>query len=187
MLSGIRARVMALVVATVVPFAVLIGAGLWLQWRTDQAQATRAALMDARLVAGQLDDQLGNFESLMAGLSRAVSTDPADIRANDAMLRRVRAELPAYVNSVMVLSLDGWLIGTWGDGSSVRSRAGDGEHFHRGVAGERLVVSDPFLAHIVKQWLIAIARPVEDGTGTVRAVLLVSISLDRFQEALRVR
>ena len=56
MLSGIRARLMALVVATVVPFAVLVGVGLWLQWRSDQAQANRAALMDARLVAAQLDD-----------------------------------------------------------------------------------------------------------------------------------
>src|ERR1700745_2021067 len=120
MLSGIRARLMALVIAPVVAFAVLIGAGLWLQWRTDQAQATRAALMDARLVAAQLDDQLGNFESLMAGFNRGVSPDPAHIRTNDAMLRRVRAELPAYVNSVMVLSLDGSLIGTSRDRSSVR-------------------------------------------------------------------
>jgi len=187
MLSGIRARLMALVIATVVPFAVLVGGGLWLQWRTDQAQATRAALMDARLVAAQVDDQLGNFESLMAGLSRAVSTDPADVGANDAMLRRVRTELPAYVNSVMVLAPDGLLIGTSRDRGSVRLRAGDREYFHRVLAGERLVVSDPFLGHVVRQWLIAIARPVEDRTGTVRAVLLVSIALERFQDVLRVR
>src|SRR5262245_48693572 len=187
MLSGIRVRLMTLVVATVVPFAVLVGCGLWLQWRADQAQAGRAALMDARLVAAQLDDQLGNFESLMAGLSRAVSVVPGDVRANDAMLRRVRAELPAYVNSVMVLSLDGSLIGTSRDRGSVRLRVGDREYFHRVVAGERLVVSDPFLAHIIKQWLIAIARPVEDSTGAMRAVLLVSISLERFQDSLRVR
>src|SRR5262245_24100401 len=187
MLSGIRARLMALVIATVVPFAVLVGGGLWLQWRTDQAQAIRSALMDARLVAAQVDDQLGNFESLMAGLSRAVSTDPGDVLANDAMLRRVRSELPAFVNSVMVLSLDGSLIGTSRDRGSVRVRSGDREYFHRVVAGERLVVSDPFVGHIVRQWLIAIARPVEDRTGAVRAVLLVSISLERFQDSLRVR
>ena len=187
MLSGIRARLMALVVATVVPFAVLVGAGLWLQWRSDQAQANRAALMDARLVAAQLDDQLGNFESLMAGLSRAVSTDPADMRANDAMLRQVRAELPAYVSSVMVFSLDGVLIGTSRDRGSVRVRAADRDYFHRVVAGERLVVSEPLYAQLVRQWVIAIARPVEDRAGTPRGVLLVGILLDRLQESLRVR
>ena len=187
MLSGIRVRLMALVVATVVPFALLIGCGLWLQWRADQAQATRGALVDARLVAAQIDDHLGNFESLMAGLSRAVSTDSADVRTNDAMLRQVRTELPAYVNSVMVLAPDGWLIGTSRDRGSVRIRGGDRAYFQRVLAGERLVVSDPFVGHIVRQWLIAIARPVEDRSGRVRAVLLVSIALDRFQEALRVR
>src|SRR5262245_1284344 len=122
---------MALVVATVVPFAILIGCGLWVQWRNDQAQANRSAMTDAQLVAAQLDDQLGNFESLLAGLSYAVSTDPARVQANDVMLRRVAAELPSYVNSIRVFALDGTPLGSSKEPDPYRVRAAEREYFHR--------------------------------------------------------
>jgi hypothetical protein len=38
-LSSIRTRLLGLVIATVIPFTALIGAGLWNQWRIDQASA----------------------------------------------------------------------------------------------------------------------------------------------------
>jgi hypothetical protein len=44
MLGGIRSRLLGLVVATVVPFIALVGAGLWSQWNDDQAQALKSAL-----------------------------------------------------------------------------------------------------------------------------------------------
>ena len=73
MLGGIRTRLLGLVVATVVPFVALIGGGLWSQWQGDQAQALKSALDEARLLAAQVDDEIRNLETLMAGLSRAVS------------------------------------------------------------------------------------------------------------------
>ena len=80
---------LGLVVATVVPFTALIGAGLWNQWRSDQAAAIQRALDEARLLAAQVDDHIGNLENLMTGVSRAVSWNPADTAANDAVLRQV--------------------------------------------------------------------------------------------------
>src|SRR4051812_17158337 len=102
MLRGIRTRLLSLVVATVVPFAALIGTGLWTQWRADQVQALQSALNEARLLAAQVDDQLGNLQSLLAGLSQAVSTNPADAEANDLVLRKVKMELPPYVSNVLL-------------------------------------------------------------------------------------
>src|SRR5580700_9876981 len=107
MLRGIRTRLLGLVVATVVPFATLIGGGLWTQWQSDQAQAVKSALVDARLLAAKVDDEIGDLENLLIGLSRAVSTDASDTQANDAMLRRVKSEMPAFVSNIMVTSLDG--------------------------------------------------------------------------------
>jgi cytochrome c-type biogenesis protein CcmH/NrfG len=86
LLRSIRSRLLVLVLATVVPFVALVGAGLWSQWRADQATAIERALNEARLLAAQLDDHLSNLENLLVGLSRAVSTNPADIAANDALL-----------------------------------------------------------------------------------------------------
>ena len=52
--------------------AALIGGGLWTQWRSDRATAVERAVAEARLLAAQVDDHLGNLDALLAGLSRAV-------------------------------------------------------------------------------------------------------------------
>src|SRR5262249_44660401 len=88
MLRVIRARLLGLVVGIVIPFVGLVGVGLWSQWRSDEATAIQRALDDARLLAAQVDDLLGNLDNLLIGLSQAVSWDPADTAANDAVLRR---------------------------------------------------------------------------------------------------
>src|ERR1700720_3133786 len=112
MLRGIRTRLLGLVIGTVIPFTALIGCGLWNQWRGDQAQAIRSALTDARLLAGRVDDQIRELDNLLVGLSQAVSTKPDGIPANDAVLGRAKAELPAYIGNLLLSSLDGKNIGT---------------------------------------------------------------------------
>jgi hypothetical protein len=59
MLRSIRSRLIGLVLATVVPFLGLIGAGLWDQWRSDQASTIARSVDEARLLAAQVDDHLG--------------------------------------------------------------------------------------------------------------------------------
>src|SRR5437868_5387936 len=107
LLRSIRSRLLGLVLATVLPFACLIGFGLWNQWRIAYATATQRAVDEARLLAAQVDDHIGNLENLLAGLSRAVSTDPADVALNDKLLRDVKAELPAFVANIRVFLPDG--------------------------------------------------------------------------------
>jgi len=107
LMHGIRSRLLGLVLATVVPFIALIWLGLWSQWRDDQAAAIQRAINEARLLAAQVDDHIGNLEHLLAGLSRAVSTIPADTSAIDALLRQVKTELPDFIGNIAFFSLDG--------------------------------------------------------------------------------
>src|SRR5438034_10397333 len=100
MFRSIRSRLLGLVLATVAPFPALIVVELWSQGRSDEPAAVQRAIIDARLLAAQVDDHIGTLESLLAGLSRAVSTDPADAAANDALLRQARAELPDYLSNI---------------------------------------------------------------------------------------
>src|SRR5215470_54421 len=99
LLRSIRSRLLGLVLAAVVPFTALIGAGLWNQWRSDQAAAIERATDEARLLAAEVDDDLANLDNLLIGLSRAVSLNPADAEANDALLAQLRTELPDYVGA----------------------------------------------------------------------------------------
>jgi hypothetical protein len=93
-LRSIRTRLLALVVATVVPFTALIGAGLWSQWESDQAAAIQQAVSEARTFAARIDDHIDNLENLLIGLSEAASTDPLDREWNDVLLRKIKGELP---------------------------------------------------------------------------------------------
>src|SRR5262245_21600974 len=112
LLRSIRTRLLGLVVATVVPFIALIGFGVWNQWRSDQSAPNQRAINEARLLAAQVDDHLGNLNNLLVGLSGAVSWNPEDMNANDLLLAKVKHDLPGFVSSILVFALDGSNIGT---------------------------------------------------------------------------
>lgn len=63
LLRSIRSRLLALVVATVIPFTALIGAGLWRQWQSDQVAAIEHNINEARILAAQIDDHIGNLDN----------------------------------------------------------------------------------------------------------------------------
>ena len=189
LLRSIRSRLLGLVVATVVPFTALIGVGLWNQWRTDQAAAIERATNEARLLAAQVDDHIGNLENLLAGLSRAVSTNPADATANDALLRQVKAELPSFINQVVLYDLDGDNIGySWdAQGQVERGNSRNRDYFQQVLNGANLAISEIFRARTDGAWIITVGRPVKDQAGKLRAVLAVGTRLDHFQDVLRVQ
>ena len=182
LLRSIRSRLIGLVVATVVPFAALIGVGLWNQWQSDHAGALRRALVEARLIAAQVDDHLGNLQNLLSGVSVAVSWDPKDTAVNDALLRRVKAEMPEHIANLLVFSLDGTNIGTSSDAGRVF--AGDRSYFRGVLAGDRQAVSEAIRSRAGKEWVVTVARPVEDENGRLRAVLAVGTRLEQFEGAL---
>jgi diguanylate cyclase (GGDEF)-like protein/PAS domain S-box-containing protein len=188
MLGGIRTRLLGLVVVTVVPFLALISAGLWTQWQGDQAQALRSAVDEARLLAAQVDDEIGNLETLMAGLSRAMSNSSESIHENDEILRQVKAELPAYVSNILLVSLDGNNIGTSFEAADDgRSYVGDRDFFQNALGGQRMAIGEPIRGRTTGKWVITLARPVEDRAGKLTAIMGVGIQLERFQVGLRLQ
>ena len=186
MFGGIRTRLLGLVIATVVPFTALIGVALWVQWKGDQALALQSALNEARRVADRIDDEIGNLENLLAGLSRAVSLDVADKAKNDALLRQVKSELPSYVSNVLLTSLDGNNMGTsFGTANVGRTYLGDRDFFQAIMAGKRFAMGMPVRGRTSGQWIVTVARAVEDRNGELAALITVGIQIERFQEGLR--
>src|ERR1700675_5096515 len=112
LLCSIRGKLLVLVLAVVAPFLALMATGLWSQWQNTQAASKQRALNDAQVLAAQVDDHIGNLEHLLGGLSHAVSSEPADVSANDALLRRVKAELPGFISGISLFSLAGDNIGS---------------------------------------------------------------------------
>src|SRR4051794_1178991 len=185
LLRSIRSRLLGLVLATVIPFTALIGAGLWNQWRTDEAAAIERTVEEARLIVAQVDDHLNNVDNLLTGLSRAVSWDPADTLKNDALLRQLKSELPDYVSALLVFGLDGRNIGTSSDPAPGRPNARDRSYFDQIVAGKSTGIGEVIRARPRGQWVITLSRAVRDSSGQLRAVLAIGTQLEHFQDALR--
>jgi diguanylate cyclase (GGDEF)-like protein/PAS domain S-box-containing protein len=188
MLRGIRTRLLGLVIATVVPFTALIGCGLWNQWRGDQAQAIRSALIEARLLAGRVDDQIRELDNLLVGLSQAASTKSDGIPANDAVLRGAKAELPQYIGNLLLSSLDGKNIGTsFAPAESGRTYIGDRDYFGWILADRQgVAVGNPVQGRTTGNWVTTVARGVRDPAGRLAAIIGVGIQVEHFQDALRV-
>jgi hypothetical protein len=70
LLRSLRSRLLALVVATVIPFTVLIGAGLSRQWQSDQVAAIEHNINEARILAAQIDDHIGNLDNRITKATR---------------------------------------------------------------------------------------------------------------------
>jgi diguanylate cyclase (GGDEF)-like protein/PAS domain S-box-containing protein len=186
-LRSIRSRLLALVVATVVPFTALIGVGLWSQWRSDQASAIAQAINEARMLASQIDDHIGNLENLLTGLSEAVSRNPPDRDANDALFLKVRSQLPSYVAQISVYSLDGTNIGSSGNIEIGRVNAAGRAYLQQVLEGAPLSIGDVIVGSLSGRWMINFGRPLEDSAGRLSAVLVVGTWLDQFQDALRIQ
>jgi diguanylate cyclase (GGDEF)-like protein/PAS domain S-box-containing protein len=187
LLRSIRSQLLGLVLATVVPFTALIGVGLWHQWRNDQAAAIQRATNEARLLAAQVDDYIGNLDNLLTGLSRAVSPDKADTKQNDALLRTVRSELPDVINNILLFAPDGANIGTSSTSGQRSTNIGDREFFKQILAGQRFAISEVIRARTSHRLVFTVARPVEDREGHLQAVIAVGTLLEHFQDALRVK
>ena len=186
LLRSIRSRLLALVIATVSPFTALVGVGLWNQWRDDQADAFQRAYSEAQLLAAQVDDHIGNIESLLAGLSRAVSTNPADAQANDVLLGQVKGKLPELINNILIFAPDGTNIGTSFASAGTRSYAADRAYFQKVLAGQGLSIGEVVRARLSGQLVVTVGYPIEDQEGRLQAVLAMGTKLERFQDVLRV-
>ena len=186
MLGGIRARLVSLLLVTIVPFTALVGSMLWTQWKLDEAAALRNALGEAHSVALHIDDEIGNFTNLLAGLGLAVSVDPADRAANDALLQRAKAELPGYISNILLTSLDGNNIGTSiAAANDGRTYLGDRDFFREIMAGKQFAIGEPVRGRTTGQWISSIGRAIRGDDGHLVAVIQIGIQLERFQEGLR--
>jgi hypothetical protein len=159
----------------------LVATALWVQFRFEHTDTRHRAMGAARSIAHKIDAQLVSIESLLSRLSVKVSTNPNDVDANDALLRREKAELPKSIANILLLSPDGRNIG---NAVGHHASAGDRDYFKRASAGDRLVVGPPIRSRSDLGWVIPVARPVSNSGGAIQAVLVVAIFADILQELI---
>ena len=183
--AGIRTRLNLLVLAATLPLLVLAGIFLWNRLSDEYAKAKVDAVEAAQLAAARIDAHLNDISHLLLVIARTVSRDPGDVEKNDAMLRSIRVDLPSYVNNILVFDTKGYNMGTsqWPLTGKSRMFAGDRAWFGAAVKGT-MAISEPIQSRIDARWVVAVARPLVDDAGVVRAVLVMGTQLARITEII---
>jgi PAS domain S-box-containing protein len=170
---GLRTRLMALVLAAVAPFVLLIGMVARQHRFNERANAEQTALDHAAAIADRLDSRFGSVETVLLTLSHSVSPDSRDSLRNDKLLRDVAHELPTEFAHFAALNSGGRAIGTSDTLATGKRRPIPASHAMGDTllgfdiqAPTRLYGADGPLA-------IAISR--EDTSAGVRVIGLVTI------------
>jgi hypothetical protein len=153
----------------------------WGRLGIDHTDARHRALDAARSIAQKIDAQVSTTEILLSGISLKLSTNPDDVAANDALLRRELSELPKSIANILLLSPDGRNIG---NAVGNHAGAGDRDYFKRASAGDQLVVETPIRSRSDVGWVIPIARRMSNRGGTTQAVLVVAVSVDSIRDLI---
>src|ERR1700716_3731205 len=109
---GLRTRLMALVLAAVLPFVFLIGMVARQHRFNERASAEQTALDHASALADRLDSRFSAVETALLTLAHSVSANPRDSLRNDKLLRDVSRELPKEFAYFAAITSGGRAIGT---------------------------------------------------------------------------
>jgi PAS domain S-box-containing protein len=173
---GIRERLVLLVLAMLLPWIALF-ASTYASYERDRDRDTRARLTDlATQVGARVDDQIGTIDGILRTVAQAVSLDSSRVADNDAFLRRLRQDLPPYVNNLAVWNAAGANIGSSEtDLAKARTMEVAAHRFFRdAVAANRLTVGRPIESRDTGSWSLTMARSIRSGDRIVGVVSITA-------------
>ncbi|QHO76764.1 hypothetical protein ACH79_33165 [Bradyrhizobium sp. CCBAU 051011] len=183
-MSGrIRTRLLVLVTAAALPLLILAAIFLWDRFNEDFVNNRDAAVRSAGMAAGRVDDHIHDVDTLLRVIGKMISTNPGDAEKNDVVLSNVKADLPSYLNNILLFDLAGNNIGTSQHPVEDRSKlSGIGRSYFKPAREGKLTVSEPIVSRLNAEWVAVVARPVLDETGAIRAVIVTGMRLARVAE-----
>jgi signal transduction histidine kinase/CheY-like chemotaxis protein/HPt (histidine-containing phosphotransfer) domain-containing protein/HAMP domain-containing protein len=183
-MSGrIRTQLLVLVTAAALPLLILAAIFLWDRFNEDFVNNRTAAIRAAGTAAARIDDHINDVNTLLLVIGKMISTNPADAEKNDVVLSKVKADLPSYLNNILLFDLAGNNIGT--SQSPVEDRgklSGIGRSYFKPAREGKLTISEPIVSRLNSEWVAVVARPVLDDAGSVRAVIVTGMRLARIAE-----
>ncbi|HET6681417.1 MAG TPA: PAS domain S-box protein [Gemmatimonadaceae bacterium] len=171
---GIRARLMLVVLAMVLPWLALTLLSLRDFRRERRLDAEGRVLEVARLLAARVDDQIGAVDALLVSLAQSLPVTPSAAAANDDLLSRIRVQLPPYFNLLGVWDSTGANVGSSEDSTRQARAVAAGElaFFNDAMSTGSLAVGEAVRGPMRGAWTLSIGRPIirdERAVGVVSA------------------
>lgn len=182
---GIRARLIVLVLALLLPFLAYIVHSTKTEEATARARALEESLVFARLYAARIDDQVSLMRQLLDTVSHAASVDPAATASNDKFLRTLKEELPKFITELSVWTPQGNNIGNL---SPVDNRAalnvGNWQFFREAIKRRGRSVEGPFSSLGSRDFTMMFTHTIVGAGGRVTGVVSASMRLSEFRDVI---
>jgi diguanylate cyclase (GGDEF)-like protein/PAS domain S-box-containing protein len=182
---GIRARLIVLVLALLLPFLAYILYSAKTEEQLARARALEETLVFARLLSARIDDHVSHTGQLLNTLSHAVSVNPAATLSNDKFLRTLKEGLPKFISELAVWTPEGHNIGNL---SAVENRAtlsiGNWQFFRETLKKRGWTVEGPFLSRGSREFTMVFTQAITDADGRVTGVVSASLRLSEFRDVL---
>ena len=182
--NSLRLRIVGVAVATLAPCLLLVGIGLWKNYNNIRRPPPNG--FDSMPICWQPASTTASPRSTRCWpVSRGrCRCRPSTGTRNDKLLRQVILELPPYIGNVKVFGVDGRSIGSSAGLPRKDLDARDRSYFRRILAGDDQAVGEPVQARTDGRWIVNVARPINDTSGRLQAVIAAGLLLDRLDDAL---
>jgi two-component system, cell cycle sensor histidine kinase and response regulator CckA len=168
--------------------AAMLATSVWharLRFRDARdAVSARNAAAAAELSA-RLQVRASEARALLTGVAEALSTDPAAVERNDAVLAEVLSRSSRGFNDLWMSDADGVVTARARSTSTRGIRVSDRPYFQQVMATGQFVVSEPLIGRSTGKWGVVFALPIlpVDG-GRPIGVVSVSMRTPAFQALL---
>jgi len=182
---GIRGRLFLLALAMGAPVLGYIALNAIDQMAQERELAKERNLAFARTVAARIDDYVGDVNQLLATLSHVLPTGPGGTAQNDALLSRLRPNLPSHVSNLAVWDAGGSNVGALDPALRAHPfTVGDRAFFRTALEGEALAVEAPLTSRSSGEPMAIFARSVSQ-EGRIVGVVSASTGLKQLEALLK--
>jgi signal transduction histidine kinase len=174
-----------LVLATLLPFAVLGGYWAGQDYRAEQGRIQARALRLARTVSAEVDQFVNDTAALVEAMARVPSVKRGEEPQSSQLLAELVQRYPFY-ESLFVAASDGRVLAS--GGADVPPPGNRLSYIQDTLHSGMTLITDPIAPRVPRgttRHVFVVATPVWDETGKPLGIVAASVNLLRLEEALR--
>lgn len=178
---SLRARLIGLCLAVIVPMAALEGWSLRAALETDAQRAREQVRQLAQATASETANFLGYASSAAQGLARRDAVRALDPSRCDPLAEDFLGLSPQFTN-VVTMDLDGIVVCSVAPLSEARSRRIDPRlYLERLRQTGQVTIGAPIRGVITGKWVVTVAHPLRDSRGVLAGAIGLPIDLQKLQ------
>jgi len=153
---------------------------VWYEWQAARKEAEVAVLNTARLLSANLDSSFDQIDAwLQAVGQRHLQARPSDAEDVRRFQRQLKREVTLYplIDHLAISDAQGRVL--FNTGADQHLDIADRDYFQRALAGEAgSIFSEPLESRLTGEWVIVMARRLEDAAGHFNGIVLAALPID---------